>query len=205
MGQDAGTKRSRTAATRTTWWADTSTIPTTGTATTTVPWKCSNRLPGCDLIGGLRRAVAAGLSEMSSEWQPPRSAFPPLQIAVVHLDEPSAAALDSELNLSPFELSLARCLAGPLAASRYRRARAALRVLLARVSGVKPVELVLNGASGRLAAAEGGELRYSLSMSGHLAAIALSADREVGVRAAVQQMAFPRGFAAALRSLRAGE
>ena len=116
---------------------------------------------------------------MSSDWQP---RLPPrIRVALIDVDEPGASVLDDPGLVSSEEAARARRLRGEELERRYRRSHAALRLLLARETGCAPALMPISIRDGGKPFLQGSPVSFNLSHSGHLAAVALSSDLEVGV------------------------
>lgn len=116
---------------------------------------------------------------MSSDWQPGNTAE--LRLALVDVEDPGAEALDDPQFLSPEEMSRARRFRGEELSRRYRRAHAALRILLARELGCEPAAVPIVTPGGGKPRLRQTDVRFNLSHSGSLVAVALARGREVGI------------------------
>ncbi|MBI5283028.1 MAG: 4'-phosphopantetheinyl transferase superfamily protein [Candidatus Solibacter usitatus] len=116
---------------------------------------------------------------MSSDWQP---RLPPrIRVALIDVDEPGARVLDDPALISPEEAARARRFRGESLERRYRRAHAALRLLLSRETGCAPALLPISTRDGGKPFLPGSTVSFNLSHSGPLAAVALASGLEVGV------------------------
>ena len=158
-----------------------------------------------------------------SPW--PAEELPELPPGGVHVWTLALDGVPATDLLTPAERERAAGYAREEAGRRWARGRAELRRILAAYTGADPRELAIEAsacvhcgeAHGKpvLAGPDGGWLRFSVSHSGDLAAIAVANGREVGVdvEAAregrrMQQIAdrwFSEAESAALRSLSGGE
>lgn len=112
--------------------------------------------------------------------RPPRPS-PEVHVWRADLDAAPAPSAD---DLAPEELARARALRNPDSRRRWAAARWALRRILARYSGTEPAALVLSlGLHGKPLLAAPDAPRFSLSHTGGLMLVAVSADRDVGVDA----------------------
>lgn len=122
---------------------------------------------------------------MSSDWQP--RLLPRIRVALIDVDEPGARALDDPVLISPEEAARARRFRGESLERRYRRAHAALRLLLARETGCSPAQVPISQRDGGKPFLQGSPVSFNLSHSGHLVAVALSVGLEVGVDVEAQR------------------
>lgn len=120
--------------------------------------------------------------------------------------------LDDAGLLPPEELARARRFRGEDLARRFRRAHAALRILLARELGCAPAAVPILSAAGRKPRLPGSDVCFNLSHSQNLAAIVIARGREAGIDVEVRgrelgdvcalaERAFHPREAAALKSL----
>lgn len=116
---------------------------------------------------------------MSSDWRP--RTLPELQIALLDLDGAECARLDDESLLSPEERARVRRFRGELLQARFRRAHAALRLLLARELGCEPAAVPILAGRGRKPRLRTSDVRFNLSHSQSLAAVVMARGREVGI------------------------
>ncbi len=135
---------------------------------------------------------------MSSDWQPRTPAE--LRIALFDLDGAECEALDDASLLSPEELSRARRFRGEELSRRFRRAHAALRLLLARETGCAPGAVAILSAAGRKPRLRDSGVCFNLSHSQNLAAIAIARGREVGIDVEVRGRALDDVCALAARA-----
>jgi 4'-phosphopantetheinyl transferase len=147
---------------------------------------------------------------MSSEWQPVTRSG--LSVALLDVDGADCEALDDEALLPPEEKARARRFRGEELARRFRRAHAALRILLAREMGCAPAAVPILAAAGTKPRLPDSGLHFNLSHSQNLAAIVIARGREVGIDVEVRvrdlgdvcalaERAFHPCEAAALRAL----
>jgi 4'-phosphopantetheinyl transferase len=107
-----------------------------------------------------------------------------VDVWLIHTDLPEAAAAELRSLLGDEESRRAAATANPADRRRYTVAHAALRLILARHLGASPGDLAWRaGPHGKpeLAGAWAGRTHFSLSGSGDLAMLAVSAKRRVGV------------------------
>lgn len=116
---------------------------------------------------------------MSSDWQPVTR--PDLRIALIDVDAAECEVLDGAGLLPPEELARARRFRGEDLARRFRRAHAALRILLARELGCAPAAVPILSAAGRKPRLPGSDVCFNLSHSQNLAAIVIARGREAGI------------------------
>jgi 4'-phosphopantetheinyl transferase len=124
---------------------------------------------------------------MSSEWQPRVTSE--LQLSLVELDGAGSEVLDEAGLLSPEEQARARRFRGDHLARRYRRAHAALRILLGREAGCAPGAVPIVSLPGRKPRLRDSGLCFNLSHSEGLAAIVMGQGREVGIDVEVRRRA----------------
>ncbi|MBI4889708.1 MAG: hypothetical protein HY821_03720 [Acidobacteria bacterium] len=110
-----------------------------------------------------------------------------MAIAQIDLDGFNSAVLDDPGLVSPAERSRARGLNGEDAVRRYLRARAALRVLLARECGGRPDALLLAGKHGVVPVEDGARISYGLSVAGGLAVFAIGRNQPLAIEAAARR------------------
>lgn len=102
-------------------------------------------------------------------------------MALLDVDSADCEALDDAALLPPEELARARRFRGDHLARRFRRAHAALRILLAREMGCAPAAVPILSAAGRKPRLPDSDVHFNLSHSQNLAAIVIARGREVGI------------------------